>query len=318
MFSIVIPNYNKANILAVTIDSVLNQTFNDFEVLIIDDGSTDSSVELIGSYQDERIKLICQKNAGVASARNKGVKEATRQWVAFLDADDWWHPRYLESLKKAIEENSEANIVATNFIEKEDSANWEPKAWSVKQTIDVEWIDNLPERWLETNPFFTSSACFRRGLLIEQEELFPSGESYGEDLDVWFRLSERNRVVYIPQPLVAYRTDQDNSLTQSHTNLEDPPFIKRLEARAKALWEEDKSQSISRLNFVDHHRLTRARQAVLLGQRKKALELLFNTTRAIKSKRWWMTLFMIFFFSKHAIHSWQKKRKPEKTISQNV
>ncbi|MCX6184716.1 MAG: glycosyltransferase family A protein, partial [Flavobacterium sp.] len=89
-FSVIIPVYNKEQFLVHTINSVLNQSFTDFELLLIDDGSTDSSPALLNQFTDERIKLISQNNQGVSAARNLGIKEAKAPYIAFLDADDLW------------------------------------------------------------------------------------------------------------------------------------------------------------------------------------------------------------------------------------
>lgn len=89
-FSIVIPLYNKEKSITTTINSVLNQTCGDFELIIVNDGSTDTSLEIVQSIKDERIRIINQKNGGVSSARNQGIIEAKFDWIAFLDADDLW------------------------------------------------------------------------------------------------------------------------------------------------------------------------------------------------------------------------------------
>src|SRR5699024_6424946 len=99
MFSIVIPLYNKELSITNTLQSVLNQTFTDFEVVIVNDGSTDNSVEKVEAFNDPRIRLIHQANAGVSAARNKGIEEANYDWISFLDADDLWMENHLSILK---------------------------------------------------------------------------------------------------------------------------------------------------------------------------------------------------------------------------
>ena len=94
--SVIIPLYNKEKIVERSVNSVLNQSFNDFELIIVDDGSTDKSFEIVNKIKDDRIKLIKQKNAGPSAARNRGVKESKTDWVLFLDSDD-------ELLKDALE-----------------------------------------------------------------------------------------------------------------------------------------------------------------------------------------------------------------------
>ena len=98
MISVVIPVFNKADTLDRALKSVLRQTYQKFEILVINDGSTDESVDVIGRFQDARIRLIEQPNSGVSVARNRGVESATYDLIAFLDADDEWLPELLERL----------------------------------------------------------------------------------------------------------------------------------------------------------------------------------------------------------------------------
>ena len=103
MFTVVIPIYNKAHTIERTLKSVINQTFTHFEIIIIDDGSTDSSLEKINKFtHDTRIKIIIQENQGVSVARNVGVEKAKYEYIAFLDGDDKWELNYLQTIHKAI------------------------------------------------------------------------------------------------------------------------------------------------------------------------------------------------------------------------
>lgn len=95
MISVVIPLYNKERQIANTLHTVFAQTFTDYEIVIVDDGSTDRSAEIVAAMHDKRIRLIRQKNAGVSAARNRGISEARGEFIALLDADDEWKPDYL-------------------------------------------------------------------------------------------------------------------------------------------------------------------------------------------------------------------------------
>jgi len=112
MISVVIPLYNKSLTIGNTISSVLNQSCQDFEVVIVDDGSTDNSVEVVNQYVSDssKIRLFHQANQGVCAARNKGVYESKGEFVAFLDADDLWHPRYLELMNNMIKDKPDAGM----------------------------------------------------------------------------------------------------------------------------------------------------------------------------------------------------------------
>lgn len=114
MISVVIPLYNKAHTIVNTLTTVMNQTYQDFEVVIVNDGSTDNGVEVIDRhFHDPRIRIINQENAGVSAARNKGVKEAKGDWIAFLDGDDEWHPEYLAIIQKTIIKYPNAGMICT-------------------------------------------------------------------------------------------------------------------------------------------------------------------------------------------------------------
>lgn len=113
-FSVVIPVYNRGNIVGSAVQSVLDQTFADFEIILVDDGSTDNSVSVARAIKDERLRVLCQPNAGGSAARNRGIDEATGKYIAFLDSDDNFLPRHLESMKAVVEMG--ANIVAYSPI----------------------------------------------------------------------------------------------------------------------------------------------------------------------------------------------------------
>ena len=109
--SVIIPLYNKVKYIRRTIDSVLGQSFSDFELIIVDDGSTDGSLELIrDEYSDERIRLVSQTNAGPGAARNHGIRLAASEYIAFIDGDDEWHSDYLASQYKCLSENTECAL----------------------------------------------------------------------------------------------------------------------------------------------------------------------------------------------------------------
>ena len=116
-FSVVIPLYNKRRYVRDTLQSVLAQSYPRFEIIVVDDGSTDESVEIVKSINDNRIRVIEQRNSGVSVARNRGVWEAKERYVAFLDADDWWHPDYLQRMVRLIEECPKAGLYAARYAD---------------------------------------------------------------------------------------------------------------------------------------------------------------------------------------------------------
>jgi hypothetical protein len=307
MFSVIIPVYNKAFCISTTLGSVLAQTFTDFEIILVDDGSKDDSVAVIQQFTDSRIRLIQQTNAGVSIARNTGIAAAKGKWIAFLDADDWWHPDFLLHVHQLSERNLAANIIASQFYCLVDSDNWQPQPWSIRTPIMTETIDNLPSRWMKGIPFFTSSVCVQKTTLLSLETCFVPKQNNGEDLDLWFRLAENNIIYLLTQPLVAYRTEQSDSLSQQHPSLLPAFHIQQMKLRLRS--QQVPTHLISSTEaFIAQDALTRARQALVLDRRLLGIKLWWSASTSLYNhKRFWMTIFMLLVFPKYFVQQWQIK-----------
>lgn len=114
-FSVVVPLYNKENCIRMTLESVKKQSFKDYEVIVVDDGSTDRSLEEARKIKSENITIIHQQNQGVSVARNTGILHAQGQYIAFLDADDEWEPDYLKTIDHLIEKYPESDMYVTAY-----------------------------------------------------------------------------------------------------------------------------------------------------------------------------------------------------------
>ena len=123
--SIVVPLYNKENSIGSTIQSVLSQSFTDFDLVVVDDGSTDGSAAVVGEFHDGRIRLVWQENSGPAAARNKGVDHAQGEWLIFLDADDEFLPDALQIYAQLVEEHPDADIIDCGQILKSNGSMWQ-------------------------------------------------------------------------------------------------------------------------------------------------------------------------------------------------
>lgn len=121
MISVVIPLYNKEKQIANTLRSVFAQTYTDYEIIVVNDGSTDNSVAVVESLNDPRIRLVHQKNAGVSAARNRGIEEARGEYIALLDGDDEWKPILLESMLALAKKYPSCNVFAGNYTQVDDS-----------------------------------------------------------------------------------------------------------------------------------------------------------------------------------------------------
>lgn len=217
-FSIVTPLYNKALYIAETVDSVLAQTYTDFEFLIINDSSTDDSAEIVGSYTDSRIRLYTKPNEGVSAARNFGILNATGDYICFLDADDLWRPNYLQELYNTIKKFPNASFYC---------CAWDIFIESTSNIIECRNIKNgssckylfLDYSQASSKAFgsiaITSAVTIKRSLLNEMTYLFDERYCIGEDNDMWLRCSLLTKVVYNNTPLMLYRSFAPGGLTQS-------------------------------------------------------------------------------------------------------
>lgn len=197
-FSIVIPLYNKEKYIDRTVRSVLSQTYEDFEVIVVDDGSTDNSVAVLKQFNDGRIRIVRQENAGVSAARNRGIKEAKNELIAFLDADDEWLPTYLSTIHELVLEYPVCSVFATNYIIKEEAGG------KVLETCIVGLPDNFTEGIItdyfgivsRSNPLLWTSAVVVRKQALMYIGGFPEGITSGEDLITWARLANEFHVAY--------------------------------------------------------------------------------------------------------------------------
>ncbi|WP_431097424.1 glycosyltransferase family 2 protein [Polaromonas aquatica] len=293
-FSVVIPLYNKAPYINDTIASVLAQTFPDFEIIVVDDGSTDGGAELVTFIPDPRLRLVRQANAGVSAARNLGISLAQGEWVVFLDADDWHHPQYLAALLATQANFPHVDTVATDFLPVPDTPTMWPPRWPVlPDQPEVELITDLPRRWMVAPSLCTSAVSVRSARLRQMQPCFPPGESHGEDLDLWFRLAEKTPVALVRSPLMAYRLAVEGGLTAHHPKLAMPPFLERMRARALSGTMTIR-QRRSALWLVAQCELTLARQALASGNRHEGFGWLVRAHRAATGRRWWLTAAMLF------------------------
>jgi len=205
-FSIVIPLYNKEPYIQRALDSVLVQTVQDFEIVIVDDGSTDGGADLARRYTDSRIRLIQQTNAGVSAARNRGVAEAKADLVAFLDADDEWDNNFLEQISFLIDTYPAAGLFAASYRMFSGIDTQYPKIKNLSIPIGGHGIlEKYLAIMLGHAPFFSSSVVCSKEIL-QKIGGFPVGITHGEDLDTWLRIYLHSTLAFIYSHPVVYFT----------------------------------------------------------------------------------------------------------------
>ncbi|MFQ4140941.1 glycosyltransferase family 2 protein [Chlorogloeopsis sp. ULAP02] len=197
--TVVIPAYNAMAFLPETLESVLQQTFTDFEVLIVNDGSTDNIVEWVAGIADTRVKLITQPNQRVSAARNTGITNAQGKYIAFLDADDLWEPTKLEKQVRCLDEQSTVGLVYTWTLLVDQENNPTGR-------IFASYLEgNVWNKLLENDPISSGSSPLVRRNCFDNIGLFDRNLAYAPDLDMWVRIAYRYPIAVVKEPLVRYR-----------------------------------------------------------------------------------------------------------------
>ncbi len=201
LVSVIIPLYNKECSIKHTIESVLSQSYTNFELLVINDGSTDKSVEKVKEIQDKRVVLIEQSNAGVSAARNEGIFKAKGEWILFLDADDLLLPEALKCLVTNI--NDTHTIIGGNFLIKTPQEQLE--FFSIRKHKVYESEDDIYKAWA-LNKLFLRTGSFIMPTILAKLEPYNNQYSRYEDLDFLFRCFKHCKIKLIPDVLMIYET----------------------------------------------------------------------------------------------------------------
>lgn len=203
MISVIIPLFNKEDFILETLKSVLSQTYTEFEIIVVNDGSIDNSLGIVNGVKDERIKAITINNGGVSNARNVGIDKAKFDWVALLDADDTWEQNYLQKAVDILIMNSEVDVVATNYY----------LDYNFKKVVALKNRNGFIESYLK-NPCFSSSTVIIRKNVFVRLGVFNPKLKYGEDQHLWFRLGANCIIYFNSSPLVNYRME-DHQVSNS-------------------------------------------------------------------------------------------------------
>ena len=276
MISIIIPLYNKEASIATALRGVLAQTYQDFEVVVVDDGSTDGGAAVVETFTDPRIRLIRQENGGVSVARNRGIAEARGEHVAFLDADDEWMPEFLEEIAALIAEYPECKARATNYIFNSNG---------VKSPTILRKIPFTGERGVLTNyfevascshpPMWTSAVCIDRDLLQEIGG-FPIGVKSGEDLLVWARTAVRTQWAFSMKAMAQYNFDQV-SIKEPPTRI--PEEVDVVGEELKRLWQDNPEVCGLKLYLSLWHKMRSSMYMRLGGYKKECAREAFKALR---------------------------------------
>lgn len=210
--SVVIPAYNAMTFLPETLGSVLQQTFTDIEVLIVNDGSTDAIKSWFTTVDDARVRLICQANQGLPGARNTGITEAQGEYIAFIDADDLWEPTKLEKQVQCLDAKPEVGLVYawTLLIDQHGNSTGTVTAAQVE--------GNVWEKLLLGDVVGSGSAAMVRRSCFDRVGLFDTDLTSIEDCDMWVRIAAHYPFAVIKEVLVYYR-QHPTSMSRDYENM---------------------------------------------------------------------------------------------------
>ena len=210
MISVIIPLYNKEDFIKEAVSSVLAQSFTNFELIIINDGSTDGSLSIVNTLDDERVKIISTENQGVGAARNLGIQNSINDWVAFLDADDYWQSSFLEELVKAMNDYPSNKIFVTgrSRIYKDTIERYQNKYLPVDGTTKAINYYKIISKYLP--PINSSNTIINKTYILENKGFNKNIKQY-EDHDLWIRLCVNQPVVMVNKPLSFYRKTEEQT-----------------------------------------------------------------------------------------------------------
>lgn len=270
LVSIVMPTYNRETLLPVAIESVLAQTYHNFELIIVDDGSKDATQELVASYmeKDSRIRYLYQENQGQSTARNYGIECSQGEYIAFLDSDNIWEPNRLKEGTDVLAQNSKVGLCYANVIfidAKGDELHRQNMTRHSGFVFPKLIVDN----------FVSMNTVLVRRAILPSPRPFNEKNRLDEDYELWLDMSVNNEYCYIAKYLARYRIEGERISNN---------FMMRLDANEATVlktiqkYNLDVSDSRLRKGLAGHY----LRRAAIIGRHGSFVEALKNVLTAIK------------------------------------
>jgi glycosyltransferase involved in cell wall biosynthesis len=266
--SVVIPLFNKAPHIINSIQSVLNQTFHEFEIIVVDDGSTDGGGDIVERINDSRILLIRQENAGVSTARNVGIEKANTDLVAFLDADDEWNTGFLKQIVSLYIQFPNCGAFATSFFyRKNGKLIPNPNNYNLTRGVINRYFFYVSVK----PPFYTSSIVVLKRV-FQNIGYFDEKLKNGEDHHMWSRIANKYDIAYSPKKCCIYNQDSINRACQSTERLKYKlDFISNMEILEREIKKEKKEDF---REYVILNKLILSSEFLIIGEKKQAIKLL--------------------------------------------
>lgn len=268
-FSIIIPVYNKEKFVKNTLDTVLNQTFQNYEIIVVNDGSTDNSLEILRTINDPRLKIFSQENQGAAASRNKGMEKAIAPYVCFLDADDSWKTNHLAVLAGVVTKFPDAKMFCSRYVT-QINHNTFIKNNLLDIADDYEgYVEDFFKSSYINRVALTSAVCLHKGVF---EELggFNNTTCSTEDLEYWIKIALNYKVAITSQITMVYNFITDNSsLSKIHITKKTVPNFD--------IYAREELQNPSLKRFLDLYRVEYALQYKIAGDLQRSRKLLQKT-----------------------------------------
>lgn len=281
--TVAVPLFEKAAYVGRALESILGQTFGDFDVVVVDDGSTDGGSAVVGRVADARVRLVHQPHAGAGAARNRAVQESRSPWIAFLDADDEWHPRFLE--RTVAEARDGVHAVFANLRTASSPAPLLAEVPCAGRVV-VDYFDVA----LRSGGVGMSS----QATLVSRAALlavggFPQQVDVGEDADTWARLAWSGPIAYVPEVLAVYHNECSGRARKPPTAV--PPVV-RTWAELNAAGRIPAHLARSSRLYVNWTLVQHAIDLIHDGRRREGLRVLRACRPLPFGRRLWLTAWL--------------------------
>ncbi|WP_052705039.1 glycosyltransferase family 2 protein [Flavobacterium sp. 316] len=271
LISVVIPLYNKDLIIKETLDSVLNQSFTDYEVIIVNDGSTDNSKKIVTTFSDNRIFLFNQSNKGAASARNLGIEKANGELIAFLDADDYWFPNHLEELVKLYYRFPNCGSYCSRYKIQNTKENFKNPYF---KEISDNFYGIIPNYFRSNYPFkinITLNQVIPKKILLEIGG-FSKEITNGQDLELWTKIAIKYPIALHNKTTAIYNYYVPNSLSKK--DIKQMKLMNFNQFRSEEIKNKDlkKFLDLHRIFYAIHYKMAKENKLVnfYLGDVKRS------------------------------------------------
>lgn len=272
--SVVIPLYNKKSTILRAVNSALNQTYQPQEIIIVNDGSTDGSDQVVAGIDDRLIRYFYQKNQGVSAARNRGVDESKCEWIAFLDADDEWHTNFLAKIYDLNQEFPNCKVIATAYCYGLSNLRYQN---IVLKGLKFRGIDGIIHNYFKvasvSSPPIWSSAVVIQKFALNIIGNFPVGVTLGEDLITWAKLAVNEQIAYCR---IAHSIFWHDALTMDQLRKPQNPDIvgKQL---VELLVNEKRMKTVGLRHYISHWHKMRAHLFIESKEYKDAFHEIFKS-----------------------------------------